>query len=374
MGVLLRGNCKGAHRHSGECKHYHFTFRVRGRRYRGALPEAKTKWQAEQAELRIRQEVFEGRFGKVEVGSRKICDFIDRVYLPWAKANKRSWKDDEYKLPVLKAFFHGKTFRDVSPFLIERFKQVRLATPTKHDTQRSYATVSLEMALLSRIFSLALDFKEIETNPCQRVAKLKLDNQRYRYLLPEEEPKLRSVLTGQRAHLAELIPIAIGTGLRKNEQLSLQVKHIDFVRTLIMVTGTKTRKNREVPMNSEVREIMVRLCRSKSPGDYVFQSPRTDTRLTDIKRAFRKACEVVGIEGLVWHDLRATFGTRLGEAGFDAFTIAALMGHSNVRTTQRYVRATERNKREAVQAAMLNPDGHNLATRVNSSVLNRAIA
>ena len=43
--------------------------------------------------------------------------------------------------------------------------------------------------------------------------------------------------------------------------------------------------------------------------------------------------------------------TRLGEAGFDAFTIASLMGHSDVRTTQRYVRATELNKRAAVQAA-----------------------
>ena len=49
--------------------------------------------------------------------------------------------------------------------------------------------------------------------------------------------------------------------------------------------------------------------------------------------------------------------------GIRHFTIAALMGHSNVRTTQRYVRATERNKREAVQAAMLSSRGHNLATR-----------
>lgn len=374
MSVFLRGTCKRAHRHSGECKHYNFTFRVRGRRYRGSIPEARTKWQAEQAELRIRQEVFEGRFGKAEIGTRMISDFIDRAYLPWAKANKRSWKDDEYKLPAVKAFFQGKTFRDVSPFLIERFKQVRLETPTKHDTPRSYATVSLEMALVSRIFSLALDFKEVEANPCRRVTKLKLDNQRYRYLLPEEEPMLRSVLTGQRSHLADLVPVAIGTGLRKNEQLSLQVMHVDFGRSLIMVTGTKTRKNREVPMNTEVREIMLRLWRSKAPGDYIFQNPRSKTRLTDIKRGFRKACEVAGIEGLVWHDLRATFGTRLGEAGFDAFTIAALLGHTNVRTTQRYVRATERNKREAVQAAMLNPTGHNLATRVNSSTRNQAAA
>lgn len=108
MSVFLRGNCKRAHRHSGECKHYHFTFNVRGRRYRGAIPEARTKWQAEQAELRIRQDVYEGRFGKTEAGTTQMCEFIDRVYLPWAKANKRSWKDDEYKLPVLKAFFRGQ--------------------------------------------------------------------------------------------------------------------------------------------------------------------------------------------------------------------------------------------------------------------------
>ncbi|HEY2961105.1 MAG TPA: tyrosine-type recombinase/integrase [Pyrinomonadaceae bacterium] len=80
------------------------------------------------------------------------------------------------------------------------------------------------------------------------------------------------------------------------------------------------------------------------------------------------------IQGLVWHDLRATFGMRLGEAGFDAFTIMALMGHRNVRTTQRYVRATERNKREAVQAAMLSSRGHNLATRVNAITQNHAVA
>jgi integrase len=47
------------------------------------------------------------------------------------------------------------------------------------------------------------------------------------------------------------------------------------------------------------------------------------------------------IHGLVWHDLRAMFGTRLGEAGFNAFTTAALMGHSNVRTVIRKLRHRE---------------------------------
>ncbi len=69
-------------------------------------------------------------------------------------------------------------------------------------------------------------------------------------------------------------------------------------------------------MNTEVREILQRLCRLKRPADYVFASSKTGSHLTDIKRAFRKACQLADIDRLVWHDLRATFGTRLGEAGF----------------------------------------------------------
>jgi integrase len=56
-----------------------------------------------------------------------------------------------------------------------------------------------------------------------------------------------------------------------------------------------------------------------------------------IQRAFLSASEDAGIEGLVWDDLRATYGTRLGEAGFNAYDIAKLMGHANI-STSRYVR------------------------------------
>lgn len=59
---------------------------------------------------------------------------------------------------------------------------------------------------------------------------------------------------------------------------------------------------------------------------------------------------LAGIEGLIWKDLRATFGTRLAEAGCDAFTIAQLLGHSDVRVTMRYVRTVEESKRAAVDA------------------------
>ena len=79
--------------------HWHYYFRVRGVRYRGAIPEARTKWEAEQAESKIRQEVFEGRFGLVQSGTMKLTDFIEEIYMPWAKANKRKFSCSRFRKP-----------------------------------------------------------------------------------------------------------------------------------------------------------------------------------------------------------------------------------------------------------------------------------
>ena len=67
---------------------------------------------------------------------------------------------------------------------------------------------------------------------------------------------------------------------------------------------------------------------------------------------FHTACRLAGIEGLIWKDLRATFGTRLAETGCDAFTIAQLLGHSDIRVSMRYVRTVEESKRAAADRAI----------------------
>ena len=184
-------------------------------------------------------------------------------------------------------------------------------------------------------FSLAVRFGLAEFNPCSRVSKFKLQNQRYRHLLPDEEPILLSMCVGIRKHLATMVPFAIGTGARKSEQLSLKVQQCDFFRNLIVFDKTKCGRPRLVEMNSEVREILLSLCRGKRPEDYVWVNAATRRRYKDIKHAFTSACFDAKIQGLLWHDLRATYGTRLGEAGFNAYDIAKLMGHANISTSRR---------------------------------------
>jgi len=108
-------------------------------RYRGALPEARTKQQAEQAESKIKQEIFEKRFEVEEKGIDLRSDFLDDVYLPWSKVNKKSWRDDVYMVPMLKAYFEGKALRDISVQLVERFKtnrMIRQLRREQHDNRQ----------------------------------------------------------------------------------------------------------------------------------------------------------------------------------------------------------------------------------------------
>jgi hypothetical protein len=75
--------------------HWYFDFQIRGARYREAIPEARTKFQAEQAETKARDQVFQGTYGTSQLGNQGLCEFVSETYLPWAKANKRTWRNDE---------------------------------------------------------------------------------------------------------------------------------------------------------------------------------------------------------------------------------------------------------------------------------------
>jgi integrase len=63
-----------------------------------------------------------------------------------------------------------------------------------------------------------------------KVKKYTLDNKRYRYLMPEEEPALMAALEGPRAHLKPMVKIALGTGMRLGEQLNLCWERVDLSR------------------------------------------------------------------------------------------------------------------------------------------------
>lgn len=91
-------------------------------KYRGRIPEARTKHEAEQAEIKLKRDVFEGKYGK-QFGTMLFADFVgdpdvdnnqfaEGTFLEWAKNNKRSWKHDRFRARVLLATFRCKTLGD----------------------------------------------------------------------------------------------------------------------------------------------------------------------------------------------------------------------------------------------------------------------
>src|SRR5712691_3655669 len=102
---------------------WHFDFQIRAVRYREAIPEARTKYQAEQAETKARNRVYEGTYGTPQIGTQDFCQFVDETYMPWSKANKRTWRNDEYIANHWCEAFRGQTLREISPLAIEKHKR-----------------------------------------------------------------------------------------------------------------------------------------------------------------------------------------------------------------------------------------------------------
>ena len=335
-------------------KRWYHDFMIRNVRYRGVIPEAQNKWQAEKAEARIKNEVYEGKYGKA-TGEIHFCDFVQKFYIPWAKANKRSWRIDLCRLKPLLAYFGKKRLGEISPFLIEKYKSQRRSTPVvskKKQKPRSIGAVNRELRLLSRVFKLAIASNEIRENPCQKVGIIKGEQGRTRYLLPDEEARLMSALVGDRAHLRGMVVLVLNTGLRASEVFSLQTDHVDFHRDVMYVKRTKTDEDREVPLNDTSRQLLSNLATdAKQKGyKYLFTNPKTKKPYTSIKTAWHSACRQAGITDFRFHDLRHTFGTRASDAGVPLPAIRDVMGHSSTAMTERYAHATDEGKRRAVEA------------------------
>jgi integrase len=128
--------------------------------------------------------------------------------------------------------------------------------------------------ITNRILSKVL---AVRATPCwinfpqllNTAAGLQKESYSYRYLLPDEEPRLMAELSGPRAHLKPAVIVALGTGMRLGEQLRMKRSQVDFLRNIITARKTKNGRPRDIPMNDEVRETLAELCKDKRPDDYV---------------------------------------------------------------------------------------------------------
>ncbi len=133
-------------------------------------------------------------------------------------------------------------------------------------------------------------------------------------------------------------------GLRSAEVLDLDVTDVDIGARWLLVNG-KGSKQRRVPLDVDVAGVIqtyLLVERPETRSTRLFIVAKGPTRgqpltLEGLRRVFRYHRELSGVAGGHPHTLRHTFGTALAEAGVDLAVMQALLGHTHIDTTARYV-------------------------------------
>ncbi len=162
-------------------------------------------------------------------------------------------------------------------------------------------------------------------------------------------------------HLVPIVIVAVQTGLRKGNLLSLTEDQIDFERDEITVYVKSEQpggRELKIGIGQSLRAYLLDLCaRNRTRTNeyrhlFLYRDPvtRQYRPFKDYKTAFNNARKRAGLEHCTFHDLRHTCATWLLEQGFDLIDAKEQLGHTSVATTQKYTHTTPERKRERTEA------------------------
>lgn len=253
----------------------------------------------------------------------------------------RSLTTPKGQLKTLTAYFGKKRLRELTYGDIRSFKALRLKTPTAHGRQRCIASVNRELALLRRMFTVAVRQQWLQRNPFasgESLISSAAEVKRERFLSREEEERLFAAIDAEpkRAHLKGVVLLALDCALRRGEITSLLWSDINLEGRTITVRAfnAKTAKSRTVALTNRVYEYLCQLRPFPClPDSLVFGG------LKDVKRSFVSACRQAQISDFRLHDCRATAITRLLRAGLPVTEAMRISGHSTYTAFTIYARA-----------------------------------
>lgn len=139
-----------------------------------------------------------------------------------------------------------------------------------------------------------------------------------------------------------MLGLAYGAGLRVSEVVALKVPDLDFNELTIHIKQAKGRKDRISVVPEKLRMDLTNLMAGKEHVEYVFASERGGKLTTrTAQKIFEHALVRANInKPATFHSLRHSFATHLLENGVDIRYVQVLLGHNNIRTTQRYTQVT----------------------------------
>ena len=230
----------------------------------------------------------------------------------------------------------------------------------QEDKGLSDKTIMHYHRLLSSIFTVAVQWQVIFSNPCDRVKPPKVKRKEARYLDEHEAAELLKALDGEPFKYVAMIELLLYTGLRRAELLGLEWRDVDFLNSCIHIkrnslyvadkgTFEGSTKNESSNRVIKLPESAVQLLKEyrkyqegiiREMGTAWQGTGRLFTTIDGkpmhpdtLSGWFRKFVNRKGLPDVSIHSLRHTHATLMIAAGVNIKTVSSRLGHASVTTT-----------------------------------------
>ena len=204
-----------------------------------------------------------------------------------------------------------------------------------------------------RLVNYAVEQGEISKSPCRGITTPKVDDILSKDILSQEEMKqlFATHYSGENPEIRRAFAFTCMTGVRRCDVVELCYSNIDYSNKLLKFRQSKTSHSSSksgvtIPLNDS----LFNLIGTKPEGakdDYIFHLP-SDTMCLKALRTWTKKAGIS--KHITWHCGRHSFATAVLSNGANIKVVADLLGHSNLKFTEIYVRAVDELKREAINS------------------------
>jgi integrase len=192
----------------------------------------------------------------------------------------------------------------------------------------------------------------------------KVDNLKTEDLTSEQLKNLLTAIDNSNdIQAANMMRLALYTGMRRGEMFKLKWNDIDFQRGFIAIKNPKRGVSQKIPLNEQVRHVLENHPRT---AENVFVRPDGEP-FTDIRRRVNPIKEAAGIPAdfRALHGLRHTYASMLASSGkVDLYTLQKLLTHKSPVMTQRYAHLRDEALKNASTLA-----GQIIEAATNSNVI-----
>lgn len=329
-------------------KTYQAKIRLKGCAPQSATFDRKTdarKW-IQDTESAMRN----GRHFKTsEAKRRTMAELIDRYIkdvLPNKSTKAKQDKNQQTQMLWWKEQIGHVTLADVTPTLLAECRDNFLNTPLGNGKRRAPATVVRYMAVLSHAFTMAVnEWGWLEDSPMRKVRKPVEARGRVRFLSEEERKALLDACRNSTCpYLYPVVVLALSTGMRKGEIMTLRWQDVDFSRGLISLHETKNGERRAVPLVGHALEELRKLGKVRnlhSPFIFPASERGQSDRPFDIHAPWQRALKEAKLEDFRFHDLRHSAASYLAMNGASLAEIAEVLGHKTLQMVKRYAHLSE---------------------------------